>query len=332
MTPKQLATTLAKTIAAKLPVLIKGPPGVGKTAIVEQAAEEAGANLIVMHPVVSDPTDFKGMPAITAKGTAEFLPFGDLKALMTAKAPTVCLMDDVGQAPAAVQAALMQLILARQINGKAISDHVVFVAATNRREDKAGVSGLLEPVKSRFATIVDLEPNVNHWCEWALENRVPPEVVAFVRFRPELMTAPGAPTNDIVNRPSPRTVTNMSKLYAIGFDDLETLGGAVGAAFAAEFVGFIKVWKDLPSVDSILVSPESAKLPQTPAGRFAIATALATVATAENMGRVIKYAVRLPEEFSVLCVRDALRKSPAAANCADFIKWANKNQALLSGE
>ena len=67
-------------------------------------------------------------------------------------------LDDLGQAPMSVQAAAMQLILARRINGFKISDKVIFMAATNRREDKAGVTGILEPVKSRFAWIVELVP------------------------------------------------------------------------------------------------------------------------------------------------------------------------------
>ena len=91
------------------------------------------------------------MPFVT-DGQAEFLPFGDLRALIQADKDTVFFLDDLGQAPPTVQAAAMQLILARRINGHHVSDSVTFIAATNRKQDKAGVSGILEPVKSRFAT------------------------------------------------------------------------------------------------------------------------------------------------------------------------------------
>lgn len=329
MRPSELTTLLAKTIPAGLPVLIKGAPGIGKSDIVSQAAAAAKADLIISHPVVSDPTDFKGLPAVV-DGMAEFLPFGELNALIKAKRPTVAFLDDLGQAPAVVQAAAMQLILARRINGHKVSDKVVFVAATNRREDRAGVTGILEPVKSRFATIVELTVDINDWCAWALEHDVPPELVGFVRFRPELMTAPGVATNDIVNRPSPRTVTHLGRLYAAGITDLESLGGATGIGFATEFVGFIRVWASLPSIDSILLSPTTAAVPKEPAALYAIATALATRATPQNAGRVIKYLGRLPEEFSVLGVRDIMRSRPQAANCAEFIRWATDHQELLA--
>ena len=52
MKPSQLYKLLSRTIPAKLPVLIKGAPGIGKTDIVSQACNDAGAELIVSHPVV----------------------------------------------------------------------------------------------------------------------------------------------------------------------------------------------------------------------------------------------------------------------------------------
>src|SRR5271156_3640100 len=147
--PSQLLTLLSHTIPARMAGLICSGPGTGKSSIGEQACGEADADCIVMHPVVSDPTDFKGMPWV-GDGGATFLPFGDLQKLVNATKLTACFIDDLGQATPAVQAAAMQLILARTINGHRVSGQVVFIAATNRRTDRAGVSGILEPVKSRF--------------------------------------------------------------------------------------------------------------------------------------------------------------------------------------
>src|SRR5208282_983947 len=101
-----LAKTLEKTIPAHEPVLIKGAPGVGKTDITHQICGLVDADLVVEHPVVSDPTDYKGLPfAMPGTDSATFLPFGELKRLIEADRLTVCFIDDLGQAPAAVQAA-----------------------------------------------------------------------------------------------------------------------------------------------------------------------------------------------------------------------------------
>ncbi len=328
MRAKELTALLATTIEAKLPVLIKGAPGIGKSDIVGQAAAAANATLLISHPVVSDPTDFKGLPGIV-KGKAEFLPFGDLRQMVEADGPTVAFLDDLGQAPAVVQAAAMQLILARRVNGFEVSPHVVFIAATNRREDRAGVTGILEPVKSRFATIVELTVQVDDWCEWAMANGVPTELIAFVRFRPSLLMDAGTPTNDIVNRPSPRTVTYAGKLYSAGVRSIEALAGAVGQGFATEFIAFLRVWESLPSIDAVLMDPDSAQVPTEPAALYAVATALATRVSKDNAPRVLKYAMRLPEEFGVLTIRDSLRTCPAAAKTRAFIEWATTHQDVL---
>ncbi len=329
MKANDLKTLLATTIAAQLPVLIKGAPGIGKSDIVTQAAAAAGTKLIISHPVVSDPTDYKGLPA-AVDGKAEFLPFGDLRQLIEATEPTVFFLDDLGQAPAVVQAAAMQLLLARQVNGHKISEHVTFIAATNRREDRAGVTGILEPVKSRFATIVELQTDVEQWCSWAINNGMPVELVAFIRFRPTLLMDTEKPTNDIVNRPCPRTVAFVGKLLNVGIRSLEALAGAAGQGFATEFIGFLTMWEMLPSIDGILLDPASADVPSEPAALYAIATALAKMATKQNARKIITYADRMPREFSVLTIRDMLKHCPTAANNQAFIKWAAANEDLLS--
>ena len=328
MRATELSKLLATTIPAGEPVMIKGPPGCGKSDIVAQAAAAAEAEVVLMHPVVSDPTDFKGLPAIV-KGRAEFLPFGDLNRLVEATTRTVAFLDDLGQAPAVVQAAAMQLILARRVNGHKVSDNVTFIAATNRREDRAGVTGILEPVKSRFTMIIELLPNVEDWTAWALDNNVPTEVVAFVRFRPDLLTKPSDPTNDIVNRPSPRTVAAMGRAFKLGLTGMEALSGAVGEGFAAEFIGFLRTWKQLPNIDGIFLNPDMAGVPTEAAALYAVATAVASKCSKYNVGRAIKYLNRLPAEFSVLGVRDTARRVPEATRAPEFIKWATDHQNVL---
>lgn len=185
MKPSELKETLITLINSRLPALVVGAPGIGKSDIVTHAATDAGNDVIISHPVVSDPTDYKGLPHATHDGTtAEFLPYGELNHLIHAEKPTVFFLDDLGQAPPSVQAACMQLLLARRINGHMVSNHVTFLAATNRRQDRAAVTGILEPVKSRFATILNLEPDLNDWSKWAINAQMPPELIAFVRYRP----------------------------------------------------------------------------------------------------------------------------------------------------
>jgi len=330
MKPSALKRLLSKTICAKEPVLITGAPGTGKSEIVDQATREAENDLIISHPVTSDPTDFKGLGALV-DGEARFLPFDQLKALITAQKPTVFFLDDLGQAPPAVQAAAMQLILARRVNGHKVSDHVTFIAATNRKSDRAGVTSILEPVKSRFITIVNLDPDPEDWLAWYLTTGAPIEVAAFIRFRPALLHD-FKPTADLTNSPSPRTVFAAARLLSLNLDadlEYETIAGAAGEGFAAELLGFLKIVRQLPSPDAILLDPVNSPVPTDPATLYALSTALAAKASEQNFERICKYGDRLPPEFSVLMVRDSVRHNPDVQQTRAFIAWNSRHSSVM---
>jgi len=331
MKPKDLSQLLSTTIPARLPVLIKGAPGVGKTDIVTQACKDTGTTLLISHPVVDEPIDYKGLPAIR-DDHAEFLPFGALRRLIETKDPLVYFMDDLGQAPPTVQAAAMQLILARRINGFQVSDDVTFLAATNRKQDKAGVSGILEPVKSRFVSIVELEPDVDDWVIWASMNNLPPELIAFIRFRPQLLFD-FTPTVDMSNSPCPRTVHNVGKLMQLGLSqklEFEAYAGAAGEGFAAELMGFLQIFRHLPDPKLILFNPDGAQIPDDPATIYAIIGALSRLAKPENMDALVSYANRLPEEFSVLLMTDAEKRNPSIINTRAYALWVAKHHTSMN--
>lgn len=330
MKPSDLQKLFETTIQARLPIMVKGAPGIGKSDIIASACQAVNAELIIEHPVVSDPTDYKGLP-FAENGEAHFLPFGNLNRLINADKLTVCLLDDLGQAPPSVQAACMQLILARRINGHMVSDKVCFIAATNRHTDRAGVSGILEPVKSRFAAIVELEPDLSDWVAWALDNNMPTPLIAFIRFRPGMLFD-FRPTNDMTNSPCPRTVANVGKLINAGIPsalEYEAFAGAAGEGFAAEFCGFMRIFRSLPNPDVILMSPDTANVPEDPATLYALTGALARKASDNTIDRLITYSHRLPAEFSVLMVRDCVQACPTVVNSRSFIEWASKNADVL---
>jgi hypothetical protein len=337
MKPTVLIKLLAHSFRHLLKVLIVGPPGTGKSDIVLQAALLAGANLVLMHPAVSDPTDFKGMPAVIKKGPvslAEFLPFGNLRELVEATSLTICFIDDIGQAPHAVQAALMQLIQAREVDGQKISDHVVFVGATNDATHMAGVTSILEPVKSRWDTIIDLIFDLEDWLAWAIDpqkGNMPPEIIAFARFRPALIND-FKPTKELKNSPCPRTVASAGKWIRTGITDFPVIAGAAGEGFAAEFGAFHKVWKSLPDLDTIIAAPLAAPIPSTgdPSLVIATAVALSFKATRTNFAAIITYLARLPKEYEIFSVADTLKRDPKLAETKAYTDWSLANVQHLA--
>lgn len=337
--PGQLARILAGAIQTGHPVLITGAPGIGKSDITYQACVKAGVDMILSHPSVSDPTDAKGLPWPCHDGErAMFLPFGDLEAAIHATKPTVWFLDDLGQATPAVQASYMQLTLARRINGNQLPPYVTFVAATNRRTDRAGVSGILEPVKSRF-TIYELATNLEDWVEWAVPTGIHPHVLGFLRFRPDLLHA-FTPTADMENSPNPRTWAKLSMWLTAGIhpdDELATCAGNVGQGAASEFVAFLRVARDVPDLDSVIEHPDKAPIPVQPNSLYALTAALAYRVTIKNFPKVYCYAERLLEnkraEFGVLLIRDAYRREPAIKATPTFAKiYSSELGALIIGK
>ncbi len=328
MRPKTLALLLNKSFQNGRRVLIKGKPGIGKSDIVAQAAAEIGADLLISHPAISDPTDYKGMPAMLANGRAEFVPFGDLTRLIEASKLTIAFLDDIGQAAPAVQAALMQLVLARRVNGHKISDHVVFCGATNDTSHMASVSGMIEPLKSRWDTIVELEVSLDDFSTWWLSKLYPVEPLAYLRFRPAHLSD-FKPTRELRNSPSPRGWASIAHWMMIGVKDIEVYSGAIGEGVATEFFGFLDMFQKLPNLDQIILDPDSVEVPDSPSALFAIAGGLARKATAANFDRVTRYTARMPVEFDIVCTRDAVRLDKTITNSAAFTQWAVKHSEVL---
>lgn len=330
MKPSQLGEVIAKAIENRHPLLIVGPPGIGKSDIVAQSSGKAGTELLIFHPVISDPTDFKGLP-FARDGEAVFLPFGELKALVTAGRPTVAFLDDLGQAPASVQAAAMQLLLARRIGNNRVSDQVTFIAATNRLEDRAGVQGILEPVKSRFVSIINLEVDVEEWVRWAVAAGLPDILVSFIRFRPAIMKT-FRPVRGIENCPSPRTVAFAGTILNSGYDETavdEMISGACGQGFASEFKSYRKIQSLLPDVDRIIAAPRKAEVPKRIEITYALIGALASRADNGNFAGILGYSRRLGPEFGMYLVKECLVYNPALAETDTFREWSVDNQDLL---
>ena len=107
------------------------------------------------------------------------------------------------------------------------------------------------------------------------------------------------------------------------------LEGAVGAGCAAEFSGFLAVWRELPTVEEILEAPEGVPVPEEPAALYATCEALSLHADQDTMEALATYAARLPAEFGVLLMRDAVERDAALVESPAFARWAEQNAAVL---
>jgi len=109
----------------------------------------------------------------------------------------------------------------------------------------------------------------------------------------------------------------------------DIVAGAVGKGAAAEFTGFLDLWDHLPLPLDIISDPDGIPVPDNPAVLFALSEMMGAAMTLENITLVMAWARRLPPEFSVLLMREAVRKTPRVVETADFADWASMNAQIL---
>ena len=341
MKTAQIAATLPALFRARLPVYLSGPPGVGKTALVAQAAATAGHHLIVSHPAVSESTDYKGLPWI-ADGRATFVPYDDLRALIDATEPTVYFLDDLPQAPVGVQAPIMQLLHARRVGEHRVADCVTFCAAGNRTQDRAGASRLIAPLRSRLAAWIDVDTDLTDWVGWALSHGVHEHVVGYACSTPTLFDALQSTATDDA-QVSPRTLVAASDILHLGLpDDVagELLTGAIGRKAGALLEAYISGAARLPRPSDVYLSPLTTPIPPDPAGRHMLAQSLGATVTADTLPAALVYLARFNSAESVVaCMRRATLvwgASPARRSTVErltsspaFVLWASENAHVV---
>lgn len=328
VTPRQLEELLKIALVANKPVMVTGPPGIGKTDIVKQVAEDLDFLLITKIAVIDSPIDYKGLGfKVEGKDYADFLPFGDLLKLIEADRPVVCFLDDVGQAPSAVQAALMQMVLARQAGTRKISDQVRFVAATNRLQDMAGVSMVLSALRSRFKSILELWPDHNDWIRWAVLAGMPPELIAFIKFKPDMLIDPEPPKNDVRNFRCPRTVAAVGEWMNLNIPhevEFQVFAGAAGVDFSMEFVGFLKMARKLVDPALVFLQPETVPIPDDVAAQTTLCSTLAMLVERDKAEAFFRFARRLPVELASFMTQTAIHKKPEIQETRPYIEWASE--------
>jgi hypothetical protein len=325
------ATLLKETIKSLFPIqrtiCIEGSPGGGKTTIVQQVAEELGVPCIERH-----------MPTMLVEDFGILFPSGEDKLNyklpdwfpVKGKAPErgILLFDDRNQASSDLQKVLANICQARTLHGTPMPDGWQVISTGNRQSDRAGANRVLGHLRNR-ETVYDLDTHLDDWTAWALQNNVKPELISFIRFRPNLLHDYD-PQRD--QNATPRSwVEGVSDVLGTvpAEAEYESFKGAVGEGCAAEFVGFIKIFRKLPNPDNILLNPTTAAVPSDPATLYALSGAIAERATENNFDRVCTYAERMPAEFSVLTVSYAARKKPELANTQAFTKWSIQHQEVL---
>jgi hypothetical protein len=163
------------------------------------------------------------------------------------------------------------------------------------------------------------------------------ELIAFIRFRPALLDE-FKPSKDIVNSPSPRTVASIGQQQNAGLLQIpgitkefehEVYKGAAGEAFATEYLAFLDLFRHMPNIDQIILNPTKADVPTEAGILYGLSGALAHKMNDNNINAIVTYLKRIPGEFAVSCIKDAITKKPALTNTKGYIDFATSDTGNL---
>jgi hypothetical protein len=298
------------------PVMLWGPPGVGKSQMVAQVAADHGVPVIDIRLSQMEPSDLRGIPFRVGDHVEWAVPA--MLPDATRHGPRgILFLDEITSVPPSVSAAAYQLILDRRLGAYEVPHGWAIFAAGNRQGDRGVTYTMPAPLANRFSHF-ELDVNLDDWVAWAYAHGIDERLIGFLRFRPELLFE-FDPAHNPVAFPSPRSWEFAHRaLHKFG-DNHELMIGAlqacVGPAAGVELAAFVDNLDQLPDLDAILCG-EQVPVPRETDLQYAVASALVarairvkdTPAALEGWGHILDYAGRFPQrEMGVMLVSDMHR-------------------------
>ncbi len=341
------ATALAVAVAARVPVLLWGGPGTGKSSVVRELAAGLGWPCEVVIASIREPSDFAGLPVVDGGGVRFAPPQWAINLADSDRG--LLFLDELSTAPPAVQAALLRVVLERTVGDLALPEGVVVVAAANPPELSADGWDLSAPLANRFChlswaaaassvaegLVAGFEPvrPLELPARWdGHARRARADVAAFLLTRPSLVSAPPTDRSTAGRAwPSPRSwemaahllgAARAGALIDEAVDDevvARLVAGCVGDGAGIELTTWLTE-ADLPDPEEVLAQPERFELPERGDRALAVLTSVASAVasdpTPERWGagwRVVGQAAERAPDVAALAARLLVRCRPEGA-------------------
>ena len=328
-----LKKSLISMIDSKIPVFVWGNPGVGKSSIIKQIANDKNMEFIDLRLSLLDPTDLRGIPffdsanksAIWAK--PEFLPNSNSQAF------GILFLDEINSAPPTVQAAAYQLILDRKIGEYTLPMNYAIVAAGNYESDRGVTYRMPTPLANRFVHL-DFELDFEEWKSWAYESKIDTRIISFLSYKPQnLFTFDAKAKEKSFATPRSWSFVNDILNSNLQIEFLkDVISGAVGKESSDEFMNFCKVIDKLPNIQEILEAINT-EVPTNNSVLYALCTgivyALKENSSIEKVTNILNYSLNLPNEFSVMLIRDLQKEGVEIESSVSWKSWVNANKFLI---
>ena len=333
MKASSLKKSLIAMIDSKIPVFVWGSPGVGKSSLIRQIASDKSMEFIDLRLSLLDPTDLRGIPFFdTANKSAvwakpEFLPDSNTQAY------GILFLDEINSAPPTIQAAAYQLILDRKIGEYTLPANYAIVAAGNYESDRGVTYRMPTPLANRFVHL-DFDLDFTEWKSWAYESKIDARIISFLSYKPQnLFTFDAKAKEKSFATPRSWSFVNDILNSNLQIELLkDVIGGAVGIESSDEFMNFCKVVDKLPNIEEI-INAKSNEVPQNNSVLYALCTgivySLKQNSSVENVTNILNYSLSLPNEFSVMLIRDLQKEGIDVESSRSWKSWVNANKFLI---
>ena len=234
------------------------------------------------------------------------------------------ILDELNSAPPAVQAAAYKIVLDRQVGQHNLHPEVYVCAAGNLETDNAIVESMSTALQSRMVHL-ELKLDMEDWLKWAYANNIDSRITSYVQFQPDHLhsfdpnhsdkTYACPRTWEFANRYLSNDAFNMKSSIS-----LPLLSGTLGQGVAASFMGFCEI--ETPSIKEIMEKPLEVPVPTDPAVLYATSGSLASHMDESTIDTLAHYVFRMPPEFMVVTMREALRRNPELRKNRQVRNWA----------
>lgn len=167
---------LEAAVQARVPIMLVGAPGTGKTASVRELAKKIDYKLITIVGSQLDPTDITGLPkgekvleredGTAVWGTSYLAPWWQVKILTHKK--VLLFLDEFSNTPSATRASMLTLLQNREFpNGEVMPPETIVIGAMNPAEQAADGYELDLPTTNRLF-FIPWRPSAASWYEGML--------------------------------------------------------------------------------------------------------------------------------------------------------------------
>lgn len=356
-----LAQAIA-AVGAQQTVLVEGDMGSGKTSLLTMVAQALPQHVPVYFDSTTKDLSDLFVPMfdkIDDTGVVRYAINEELG--FHSKKPVILMIDEFGKANPAVKTALLRVMLEREsAGGRKLPEGSIVFATTNLGAENVG--DLLPPHARNRITVVRMrKPDNKETVEYGLANGWHPAMLGWINENPQLMqsftdiaepqghTSPEEyaryldDANPYIYHPKAKWrtafVTGRSCRAASNIlwqsDKLDSqtllqlLIGTIGERGARDLKAWVDLADDLPRQQDIKDSPETAKVPTSPAAQcMVVYRALATIEYSW-VASWMKYMNRLPKEVQGLFVngvrKETYKKRDSVATCREYGDWCLAN-------